>query len=349
MTTIQDRLKPSSIIKNHYDGHYQRHTPRFIVGYWSIRGLAAPLRMMLSAAQIDHWVVLYDVQETQEGWDRSSWFQEKEWLREPYPLINLPFLVDCAHDRVVSQTNAILAYLGRELKMLGTTPVETCQCEELLCEIMDLRNKMVKFAYAPASPGNDLEDAKELIEQANVHFHKLEQHLILQYPNILERVVDPDEVPSTDFYKKGVCHLVGGKFTAPDFHLWEMLDQFEELCQHYELPSCFGTATTNSKEEKTKTFPYLREFLENFIHLPENGTYYAQWHKEVKLPLNNPYARFGSDPKPTSGFGTYVRGQDAPWRNLGVIEKHYTKIESDIDYCDDEDGGEKIAQKKRKH
>ena len=44
-TKLQDRIKPDSIVKNHYDGgQQQQHSPRFIVGYWSIRGLAAPIR-----------------------------------------------------------------------------------------------------------------------------------------------------------------------------------------------------------------------------------------------------------------------------------------------------------------
>ena len=45
------------------------------------------------------------------------------------------------------QSNAIMSFLGRELRMLGRSPPMTCRCEELLCEIMDLRNDMVEYAY----------------------------------------------------------------------------------------------------------------------------------------------------------------------------------------------------------
>jgi hypothetical protein len=31
--------------------------------------------------------------------------------------------------------------------MLASTKQETCRCEDLLCEIYDLRNQMVGFAY----------------------------------------------------------------------------------------------------------------------------------------------------------------------------------------------------------
>ena len=116
--------------------------------------------MLLSAAQIDHWVVMYDVKEASSSalgdWDMESWLNDKKWLKEQFPLINLPFLVECGGEsmdgkgsrpRVICQTNAILSYLGRELNMMGTTKAEQSQCEELLCEIMDLRNLMVGFAY----------------------------------------------------------------------------------------------------------------------------------------------------------------------------------------------------------
>ena len=81
--------------------------------------------MLLSAAQIDHWVVMYDVQESESsanGWEKSSWLNDKEWLKKDFPLMNFPFLVDCVEHKVLSQTNAILSHMGRQLKMMGHTP-----------------------------------------------------------------------------------------------------------------------------------------------------------------------------------------------------------------------------------
>eukprot|EP00957_Ditylum_brightwellii_P155336 11824964-Ditylum_brightwellii.AAC.1 len=56
--------------------------PRFAVGYWSIRGLGAPLRMMLSAAKINHDIYMYDIVEDgdNDGWT-SSYFQTKKSLQ----------------------------------------------------------------------------------------------------------------------------------------------------------------------------------------------------------------------------------------------------------------------------
>lgn len=189
-----------------------------------------------------------------------------------------------------------------------------------------------------------------------------------QYPNASKRYLGRDELSNaTTFRMNSVCHLVGQKFTAPDFHLWEMLDQYEGLCEHYSIPSCLGTCTTYTEkidsiqmmssisgggapstteleiEKKSSIFPYLKEFYVNFILLSANEEYRIRYNLNnnkivagdvMKLPYNNPYARFGSDPRT---LGKYKRGQDAPWKNRGIVKKtHTAKIGTGIEYWDDE-------------
>lgn len=78
---IKDRLQPDTVVKITF-GSDDVNEPRFILAYWSIRGLGAPLRAMLSASRISHWVALYDVNEKQpDGWDKSSYLRDKEWLQ----------------------------------------------------------------------------------------------------------------------------------------------------------------------------------------------------------------------------------------------------------------------------
>lgn len=50
------------------------------------------------------------------GYDLSSWYSVKPELRELNPLINLPYVKD--GDKLITQTNACLQYLGRKLNML---------------------------------------------------------------------------------------------------------------------------------------------------------------------------------------------------------------------------------------
>ena len=317
MTSIQERLKPDTTVKFNYGGS-QEHNPRFILGYWSIRGLGAPLRMMLNAAQVNHWVVLYDAIEAEgERWDMDSYLSDKQWLKEEYnPLMNLPFLVDCKYSRVLAQTNAIFTYLGRELKLMGKDKHEESKCEELLCEIMDLRNLMVDFAYE-TDVSTIKHDAEMLVKEATKHLNKLEMHLEREYPDILKNQTMPQEsTMATETAKAGVCHLVGNQFSAPDFHLWEMLDQFEGLCRTYDLAPLWSEPGTKGPHQGLR--PHLLEFKRNFKALPENQNYISTPPSFLaSLPYNNPYARFGSDPRT---LGQFSRGQEAPWRKKGVIE-----------------------------
>jgi len=262
--------------------------PRFTIGYWSIRGLGAPIRMMLCAAQITHDVILYDIVEGPDKSWNSEWFQPhvKGKLRDDCnPFINLPFLVDREDQNdhlLMSQTNAILTHLGRACNMLGTTAKETAKCEELLCELMDLRNVMVGYAYGGDS---SLAATEAMLKKAAAHLKKLEHGMTSK--------------------EDGKGFLVGTSMTSPDFHLFEMLDQFEKCSEHYKLESFFAN------------YPSLKEFKTRFETLSENQFYLkSPFHNE--LPLNNCMAGFGSQIGPAE----YIRGDKESknaWRNLGQV------------------------------
>eukprot|EP00559_Dactyliosolen_fragilissimus_P003389 CAMPEP_0184857262 /NCGR_PEP_ID=MMETSP0580-20130426/2427_1 /TAXON_ID=1118495 /ORGANISM="Dactyliosolen fragilissimus" /LENGTH=310 /DNA_ID=CAMNT_0027352757 /DNA_START=22 /DNA_END=951 /DNA_ORIENTATION=- len=247
--------------------------PIYTVAYWSIRGLGAPLRMMLSAARVDHDILLYDIVENLDkgGWT-SDYFEEKPRLISQYncPLLNLPYIVvDKSKQnakenlRIISQTNACLSFLGKALGMFGKNEVETSQCEELLCEIYDLRNTMVAFAYGDNDGSKDFAEAT--LKSGMKNLNKLENWFKLQ---------------------NGGCYLVGKSFTAPDFHLYEMLDQYQCMCQYYKLGDFF------------EELPFLKKFKNGFEALEENKPYLESWlHKD--LPFNNCMAKFASLPGPS--------------------------------------------------
>lgn len=309
---LQDRLRPDSVIKICYDD--QGEAPQFITGYWSIRGLGAPIRMMLSAAQVNHWIVMYDVtEEGDAGWSKETWASDKEWIKQGYNcLANLPFLIDCRNNMVLAQTNAIMCYLGRELNMLGRSPPMMCRCEELLCEIMDLRNQMVGFAYRGSLDSAD-DDAEALIQgPAAGILDKLELLLENTYPGaIMEDSSSEQQVDDASVERRlhSICFLVGGRCSAPDFCLYEMLDQYLALCRYYNLPFI------------TDNRPYLSAYFTNFSSLPENRPFLECEAAHGILPFNNPYARFGSDWE----NGAYERGQEAKWRKLGLIKESRTR------------------------
>ena len=116
---------------------FNEDPPRFGLGYWSIRGLGAPIRMMLCAAKVNHVNYLHDcVEEGESGWSNLSWVETKKEIREHYnPLANLPYLVDEQERFVLAQSNACLEYLGDLLHMMGRNALERALCAQFLCGI----------------------------------------------------------------------------------------------------------------------------------------------------------------------------------------------------------------------
>ena len=75
------------------------------VGYWTIRGLGAPCRMMVMFAGAPLKAACYDlVPKEGGGFDPSAWFDTKPALRAKNPLMNLPYVID--GDRIISQVSS---------------------------------------------------------------------------------------------------------------------------------------------------------------------------------------------------------------------------------------------------
>lgn len=257
------------------------------LGYWSIRGLGAPLTMMLCAAKVPFDLFLFDIVEHGDNGWTSDYFNAKlEYVNEyKAPLWNLPFCVDREQKRVICQTNAIFCYLGRKCNMMGDDEASNSLCEQLLCEIYDLRNVMTGYAYGSNS------DVDHALANGEKHLNKLESYL---------------EIEAASSGKETLIHLVGGKFTAPDFHLYEMLDQFDAL------------SNFNGKGDLLAGYPRLKAFKEGFAALEENQFYLNSW-LHTELPFNNCMAKFGSLPGPKA----YTYGESAVlagWRKKGVVE-----------------------------
>ena len=83
------------------------------------------------------------------------------------------------------------------------------------------------------------------------------------------------------------CFLVGNKASAPDFHLYELLLQYDSLATYIQAETIF------------KKFPYLLKFYNNFSKLPQNQKYLmsniGQVSPVLTIPFNNKMAGFGAD------------------------------------------------------
>ena len=204
---------------------------RFSTAYWHIRGLGAPLRMMLCAAKLNHVVHMYDFLEDGElGW-KSGYFTEKatKFIPDYTSFMNLPCLADEDEKVVITQLNACLYYVGKICGMMGQTPLEQATCVQYLCEIYDLRCTMTNYVYEGTGT------AESVIESGKGHFSKFE--------NLLKN-------------KDKKCYTVGDSISAPDFHLFEMIDQYDGLQK-----------SMDSSAELLTDFPHVRHFFEEFSKL----------------------------------------------------------------------------------
>jgi glutathione S-transferase len=118
----------------------QAKKPKFVFGYWGIRGLGAPARMMLEYSNASYVDTRYGAPDT------PDWFAaDKPKLIQENALINLPYVT--LNDKTVTQSNAVYQFIGKKLNLNGRGDDSQTANEEVLCQAMDLRNDVVKLVY----------------------------------------------------------------------------------------------------------------------------------------------------------------------------------------------------------
>eukprot|EP01092_Planopodium_desertum_P002454 TRINITY_DN1406_c0_g1_i3.p1 TRINITY_DN1406_c0_g1~~TRINITY_DN1406_c0_g1_i3.p1 ORF type:complete len:222 (-),score=50.76 TRINITY_DN1406_c0_g1_i3:76-717(-) len=106
------------------------------LGYWPIRGLAEPIRLVLE----------YAGQTYKDHKYSDDWFgKDKFALGLPFP--NLPYLI--SGDVKISQSEAILRHLGRKHGLMGTTEAEHIAVDVLIGEAGDLGRNYSRLCYSP--------------------------------------------------------------------------------------------------------------------------------------------------------------------------------------------------------
>src|SRR5882724_9377062 len=119
------------------------------LGYWDIRGYAQYARLLLEAAGAEWEDKLYTCGPPPD-FDRSQWLNEKSTLGLDFP--NLPYLVD--GDVKISQSIAIIRYLGRKYGLDGKTEQEKVRIDLAEQQLVDYRSQQI--FYAP-----NFDDVKE--------------------------------------------------------------------------------------------------------------------------------------------------------------------------------------------
>ncbi|CAN2391004.1 cellular detoxification of nitrogen compound [Pristimantis euphronides] len=173
-----------------------------LLGYWDIRGLAHPIRLVLEYVGTDYQEKRYVIGDGKCGrrapdYDKSQWLDEKEKLGLDFP--NLPYLVD--GDVKLTQSNTILRYIAHKHGLCGSTEREEILVSMVENEAMDFRMRLVAISYNP-------------------EFEKLKGPYLEKLPTFLARY--------SQFL--GVRPwFVGDKITFADFLMYDVLDQHRML------------------------------------------------------------------------------------------------------------------------
>jgi glutathione S-transferase len=163
------------------------------LGYWKIRGLAQPVRYLFHYAGQEFEDIKYE-QGDAPDFSADAWRKDKFNLGLPFP--NLPYLID--GDVKITQSNAILRYLGGKFDLLGESNKVRAESEMMLEYAMDFRNGLVRVIYN-----------KEYEKLVDGYFKNVEATL-----------------KGFDQFLEGRTWFAGGKNpTICDFPMYELLDQ----------------------------------------------------------------------------------------------------------------------------
>jgi len=115
-----------------------------VLAYWDIRGLAQPIRLLLAYTDTKYEDKYYVCGPAPE-FDKTCWFGIKSSLDLDFP--NLPYYID--GDVKITQSNAIMRYIGRKNNLLGTNEKEMISVDMMENEVGDFRSTFVSLCYNP--------------------------------------------------------------------------------------------------------------------------------------------------------------------------------------------------------
>ncbi|CAF1256980.1 unnamed protein product [Adineta steineri] len=221
---------------------------QLVLGYWAIRGLVEPSRLALHYSNTLYTEKFY-VQGEGPEFSREEWLSEKQNLGLDFP--NLPYLLD--GDLKMTQSKAILYYIGRKANLMGKTQAEEAHVMMLCEQAHDFQMKSVSVFYGP--DGATKEGRKNFVDK-----------------------VASEELKKFDDYfgKHKTKFAVGDHPTVADFQLYCYID---------------GALALDEEHTLIDKLPNIKQFMKIIRELPRVGDYITKAH--TQLPLNNKVAKFG--------------------------------------------------------
>ncbi|XP_065911825.1 glutathione S-transferase Mu 4-like [Dysidea avara] len=211
------------------------------LGYWKIRGLAQPIRLLLAYTGTDYEDVRYEVGKPPD-YDKTCWYSVKETLGLPFP--NLPYYID--GDIKITQSNAILRYIGEKHNLAGTT-------EQDRVTVLTLENELMDFSFVQLAYDRGFTEEMRDSYIKDVKGRKLKRF--------------------SAFLADREWNAAGG-VTFVDFVMYELLDQ------HVMFEPTILDEFPNLKAflKHFEALPSIKSYMEspNFLKNPVNNPY-AKW------------------------------------------------------------------------
>ncbi|XP_054157597.1 glutathione S-transferase Mu 1-like [Oppia nitens] len=113
------------------------------LGYYKVRGLAQPIRLLLKYAGVDFTDKYYEFGSADSIESmRVNWLKDKYQLGLDFP--NVPYYLDGQHHIKLTQSTAILRYLARKHGLIGTSECALARQDMAEYQLADIRNGFIQ-------------------------------------------------------------------------------------------------------------------------------------------------------------------------------------------------------------
>jgi glutathione S-transferase len=146
---------------------FNKNMSKPVLGYWKTRGLAEPIRHMLTFLKVDFEDVTYE-QGDGPDFSRECWVSVKQSLGLAFP--DLPYFIDA--DVKLTESSAIIRHVARKYGpgLLGTSVDESAHADMMYCVVCELKD-LFDICYSPSfetlKPGHILKAREGLAQIAD--------------------------------------------------------------------------------------------------------------------------------------------------------------------------------------
>ncbi|GAA30025.2 glutathione S-transferase [Clonorchis sinensis] len=216
-----------------------------VLGYWKIRGLAQPIRLLLEYVGDSYEEHSYG------RCDGEKWQNDKHNLGLELP--NLPYYKDGNFS--LTQSLAILRYIADKHNMIGNTPVERAKISMIEGGLVDLRAGVSRIAY---------QETFVCIVSTFCLSHTSQEQLKVPYLQQL-----PSTLRMWSQFLGNNSYLHGSTPTHLDFMFYEALD----VIRYLDPTSVEAFPNLMQFIHRIEALPNIKAFMESdrFIKWPLNG------------------------------------------------------------------------------